>query len=379
MKRIAILGCTGSVGCSALDVCKQHPQLFEVVALAAGHNIELLKEQIRSFSPKLVSVKTLDAWQELKQIFPHIEFVYGDEGVQMVAGFADADVVISAIVGAAGLKPTLHAIASGKTIGLANKESMVIAGAIMAKLAQKTGVAILPIDSEHSAIFQCLNGEHKSDVKKIILTASGGPFLHLPQDDFCKITKAQALKHPNWDMGAKITIDSATMMNKGLEVIEAKWIFDFPVEKIDVVIHPQSIVHSMVEFIDGSVVSQMGVPDMRVPIAYALSYPRRISTQVPVLNLPQKETLTFFEPNLDKFRCLQLAFDVAKQNNSYAPVLNAANEVAVEKFLTDQIAFVNIPLIVEKCLQNHKPFALNSLDDVLGADQWAREFCKNLY
>jgi 1-deoxy-D-xylulose-5-phosphate reductoisomerase len=379
MKNIAILGSTGSIGLSTLDLCRQHPDKFRIVALAAGNNVDVLIKQIQEFSPLLVSVATDASAAKLRALgFSKTEILVGEAGAVRVASCSEADVVISAIVGAAGLQPTLAAIEAGKTIGLANKESMVIAGEILGKRAHEKNVKILPVDSEHSAIFQCLNGEPKEDVSALILTASGGPFLKRAREDFASITKAEALKHPNWDMGAKITIDSASMMNKGLEVMEARWLFDMPVEKIRVVVHPQSVVHSMVEFVDGSVMAQMGEPDMRAPIAYALSYPRRITTGIRKLDLPTRQQLTFFEPDLEKFTCLKLAFDVARQGGSYAPVLNAANEIAVDLFLNDRIRFIDISAFIDRCLQAHQMSPLRDIADVLFADRWAREFVRTL-
>lgn len=373
-KKIAILGSTGSVGTSCLDICRQHPDRFEVVSLAAGRNTDVLVAQIREFKPGLVSVLDEKSAALIRSRVPaNIRVVSGVEGAVEVATIPEAGLVISAIVGAAGLLPTMRAIEAGKTIALANKESMVVAGSLMSGLARRHEVKILPVDSEHSAIFQCLNGEHRDDVQKLVLTASGGPFLNLPAEDFRHITKAQALKHPNWDMGAKITIDSATMMNKGLEVIEAHYLFDVPVEKIDVNIHPQSVIHSMVEFVDGSVMAQLGEPDMRGPIAYALSYPRRITTGAKRLNLPDRQSLTFFRPDFVKFPCLKLAFEVARLGQSLAPVLNAANEIAVAEFLNDRIHFTAIPKVVEKTLESHQVFPLQSIGDVLEADRWARQ------
>ncbi len=378
-KKISVLGSTGSVGLSTLDVCRQHPDKFKVVGLAAGRNLDVLLKQVLEFKPELVSVQSEKSYHELLPNIPKTTALqWGAEGVDNVATLPAADLVVSAIVGAAGLEPTLKAIEAGKTIGLANKESMVIAGEIMSARARAKGIKILPIDSEHSAIFQCLNGEHKEDVKHLILTASGGPFLHKPESEFAKIKKEEALKHPNWDMGAKITVDSASMMNKGLEVMEAHWLFDVLVSQVKVVIHPQSVIHSMVEFVDGSVMAQMGEPDMRVPIAYALSYPRRISTNVKPLHLPEREKITFYEPDLQKFRCLKIAFDVARSGKSYAPVLNAANEIAVDGFLTDKIGFVQIGELIDRCIQKHVPHDLRSIEDVLAADQWARAFVGEL-
>lgn len=373
-KKIAILGSTGSIGKSCLDICRGHFDKFEVLALAAGRNTDLLLEQVKEFSPKLVSVTSESDYQKLKNLLPpSTKIIYGGEGLRSVATFPETDLVVSAIVGAAGLDPTIAAIQAGKTIALANKESMIVAGELMSKLAEKHKVKILPVDSEHSAIFQCLNGENHDDIHKLILTASGGPFLNLPLSDFSKITKVQALKHPNWDMGSKITIDSATMMNKGLEVIEAHFLFGIPAQKIEINVHPQSIVHSLVEFIDGSVMAQLGEPDMRVPIAYALSYPRRMATPTKRLSLPHHKSLSFFNPDFKKFPCLQIAFDVLSQGKSFIPVLNAANEVAVARFLNDEIHFTDIPKIIERILDLHNPFPLQSLEDVFTADVWARE------
>jgi 1-deoxy-D-xylulose-5-phosphate reductoisomerase len=375
MKKISILGSTGSIGVSTLDICRQHADRFSVVALAAGSNTDVLLKQINEFHPQLVSVKSETEYNAIKDRLPDgTELMFGESGAIEVAKHVEVELVVSAIVGAAGLTPTLSAIKAGKTIALANKESMVIAGELMSSWAKQYKVKILPVDSEHSAIFQCLNGESLEDVKDLILTASGGPFWEKPIEEFGSITKAEALNHPNWDMGEKITIDSASMMNKGLEVMEARWLFDLPVEKIRVVVHPQSIIHSMVEFIDASVMAQLGEPDMRVPIAYALSYPRRISTNVKSLSLPEKQQLTFYAPNTSKFKCLKLAFDVAHQGKSYAPVLNAANEVAVNKFLAEQIGFVKIGELIDDCLQQHEAFELKGIEDVLAADQWARRF-----
>jgi 1-deoxy-D-xylulose-5-phosphate reductoisomerase len=375
IKSIAILGSTGSIGVSTLDLCRQHPDKFRVVALAAGNNLDVLLGQVREFKPSVVSVANAETADRLrKQISASIDVLVGEAGACAVAAQTSADTVISAIVGAAGLQPTLAAIEAGKTIGLANKESMVIAGELLSERARVRGVKILPVDSEHAAIFQCLNGECLDDVSALILTASGGPFLNRAKDDFASITKAEALKHPNWDMGAKITIDSASMMNKGLEVMEARWLFETPVSKIRVVVHPQSIVHSMVEFVDGSVMAQLGEPDMRAPIAYALSYPRRITTGIRKLDLPIRQQLTFFEPDFEKFPCLKLGFDVAQMGGSYAPVLNAANEVAVACFLKEQIRFVDMAILIDRCLQAHQGKVLKTLEDVLEADRWAREF-----
>jgi len=377
-KKISILGSTGSIGTSTLDIVRLHPDRFKVVGLAAGSNIDLLIKQIKEFSPRLVSVQSKDHFLALREkIGPkNLEILKGSEGSQAVASMDEVDLVVSGIVGAAGLLPTLAALEKGKTVGLANKESMIIAGELMNRTRQTHGATILPIDSEHSALFQCLQGQRREDLKRLILTASGGPFFHKPLGEFGQITVDDALKHPNWDMGAKITIDSATMMNKGLEVMEARWLFDVPVDQVDVCVHPQSIVHSMVEYQDGSVIAQMGLPDMKVPIAYALSYPERIKTGVKSLQLSKIKELTFFDPDFEKFPCLKLAFEVARKGRTYPAVLNAANEIAVQAFLEEEISFNEIYKIVSETVECHSPFDLGSLDDVLKADHWAREMAK---
>ncbi|MBF0106784.1 MAG: 1-deoxy-D-xylulose-5-phosphate reductoisomerase [Deltaproteobacteria bacterium] len=378
-KKISILGSTGSIGVSTLDIIRRHPDRFEVVALAAGSNTRMLLNQVKEFNPKIVSVLSKKEADELQGTLPRgVKLLFGPEGIQEAACCSAADIVVSAVVGAAGLVPTLKAIEAGKNIALANKESMVIAGKIMSEKARQHNVQILPVDSEHSAIFQSLKGESLEDVHHLVLTASGGPFLNTPLSDFNSITRAQALKHPNWTMGPKITIDSATMMNKGLEVLEASWLFHIPADRIRVVIHPQSVIHSMVEFIDGSVICQMGEPDMRAPIAYALSYPRRIATGVKRLCFSERDKLTFFAPDPEKFKCLAMAFKTAEQGKSYAPVLNAANEVAVEHFLSNRISFVDISAVIEACLEAHDPFELDTLEAVLYADQWARVYAREL-
>lgn len=372
MKRIVILGSTGSIGTQALDIVAQHPEEFTVAGLAAGNNLEVVKQQMAQFHPQIVSVAKESDAQNLQKQFPKIEILFGNSGNEKVAAFADSDFVISAIVGAAGLRPTMAAIEARKPIGLANKESMVIAGELMTGLAKAKNVSILPIDSEHSAIFQCLQGNRTRDVKRILLTASGGPFLHRDAKSFAAITLEEALKHPNWKMGSKITIDSATLMNKGLEVIEAAWLFGMPAEKVNVVVHPQSIIHSMVEYIDGSVMAQLGVPDMRCAISYAMAYPERVTSGVKSLDLTETGTLTFFKPDTEKFRCLALAYEALKVGKTMPVVLNAANEVAVEAFLNQKIRFVEIPKIIEETLSAHEAKAPKNLEDILAADSWSR-------
>ena len=311
LKRIAILGSTGSIGRSALQVIEQFPEHFQVVALAAGKNIDLLAEQIKQFRPKIAAVLDRELAKDLASRLPvetRVEVLAGSTGYEETASFAEADMVLSSMVGAAGLIPTLSAIRAGKDVALANKETLVMAGGLVREEVRRHKVSLLPVDSEHNAIFQALEGHRREDLKRILLTASGGPFLTLPKEQLESVTPAQALAHPNWEMGAKITVDSATMMNKGLEVIEAKWLFEVEVERIDVHIHPQSIVHSMVEYVDGSVIAQLGMPDMRVPIAYALAYPERLRLNLPTLDFFSVQTLTFQQPDLSRFPCLDLAF-----------------------------------------------------------------------
>jgi 1-deoxy-D-xylulose-5-phosphate reductoisomerase len=374
MKRISILGSTGSIGKSSLDVIAQNPDRFEVVGLAEGHDIACLAGQIKRFKPRLVS-----SAKKLRDLFTGNlpEVVWGIEGACLVAGQSEADTVVSAIVGAAGLKPTIEAIKKGKNIALANKETMVIAGELVKTLARASGSKILPVDSEHSAVHQSLAGHRLLDVTRIILTASGGPFWRFPLEDLKRVTVADALKHPRWSMGAKITIDSATLMNKGLEVIEARWLFDMSPDKIDVVIHPQSIVHSMVEYRDGCVIAQMGVPDMRAPIAYALSYPERVPSGVERLNLVKIGQLTFEAPDPVKFPCLRLAYDALRSGRSSPVALNAANEVAVAAFLDEKISFTAISETVEKAMQCHEVKHCESIEEILEIDRQTREAATN--
>ena len=375
LKKIAILGSTGSIGRSALQVIEQFPGHFQVVALAAGKNIDLLAKQIQQFRPKLAAVLDRDLAKDLARRLPadsQVEVLAGSTGYQETASCAEADMVLSSMVGAAGLIPTLSAIRAGKDVALANKETLVMAGALVMGEVQKYQVTLLPVDSEHNAIFQALEGHRREDLKRILLTASGGPYLNVPKEMLESVTPAQALAHPNWEMGAKITIDSATMMNKGLEVIEAKWLFDVPVEKIDVHIHPQSIVHSMVEYVDGSVLAQLGMPDMRVPIAYALAYPQRLKLDLPTLDLFSVQTLTFQEPDLSRFPCLDLAFKACKAGGTMPAVLNASNEVAVQAFLDNRIPFLGIARLVDKVMQEHELVPATELQAILAADTWAR-------
>jgi 1-deoxy-D-xylulose-5-phosphate reductoisomerase len=380
MKRLAVLGSTGSIGVNTLDIVGMFENEFTITALSAGTNIRLLKEQIEHFEPKVVSVLNESLANTLKEeILPReTEVLFGVEGLIQIASLPETDLVVSALVGAAGLIPTISAIKAKKSIALANKESLVMAGKIIVEEARKNGVTILPVDSEHSAIFQALVGRSKDEVNRIILTASGGPFLNLPYEKMKQVTSQEALHHPTWDMGRKVSIDSASLMNKGLEVIEARWLFDISTEKIAVQIHPQSVVHSMVEYIDGSIVAQMGIPDMKIPISYALSYPKRLKLDLPPLDLNEMDGLTFFPPDVERFPCLSLAYRSMEIGETMPAVLNAANEVAVNSFLEETIKFTDIPEVVEKVMQKHLVRPLTTLDDALRADQWAREQAKEL-
>jgi len=375
VKNIVILGSTGSIGASTLDVVSKFPEDFRIVGLAAGSKITVLAEQIRTFRPSVVALSKPGAAKELRSLMgtKSVEILEGEEGLCAVASLSQGDLVISAIVGAAGLKPTLAAIKAGKPVALANKEPMVMAGQLMQEEARKHGVMIFPIDSEHSAVFQSMEGHRKADIRRVVLTASGGPFWDWEQNALASVTPEQALKHPNWKMGAKITTDSSTLMNKGLEVIEAKWLFDLPSAQIEVVIHRESIIHSMVEYCDGSVIAQLGHPDMRTPISYAMKYPERVSLQPPLLDLWKIGTLTFYQPDTAKFPCLQLAYDALAGGNGLPATLNAANEIAVQAFLDNHIRFLDIPKIIEETMCAYRPSPLSTLEDILEVDQWARE------
>lgn len=376
MKNIAILGSTGSIGVSTLEVLEQFSGRFRAVALAAGRNTDLLLDQIRRFRPRLVAVMDEALATRLTGTMGKderdTEVVFGAQGYEQVATLAEAEVVVSAMVGAAGLLPTMAALQAGKTIALANKETLVVAGEIVMRLASERNVRILPVDSEHSAIFQALRGNHRDALKRILLTASGGPFFTWAKEDLPSVTPAAALRHPNWTMGRKITIDSATLMNKGLEVIEAHWLFGVPVDRIAVHIHPESIVHSMVEYIDGSVIAQMGIPDMKIPIAYALAFPERLPVEGPPLDLFRLEKLSFYPPDDEKFPCLRLAYDACRQGSTLPAVLNAANEIAVQAFLDGTIGFPDIPRVIHAVMQRHKPAETLTLETILEADAWAR-------
>ncbi len=380
-RKIAILGSTGSIGVSTLKVVhKLHPS-FQVVGLTAYRNAKELAKQIKTFKPKMAAMMDESFFPQLKSLTKgtSTRILGGPEGVEAVAGESGASLVLSAIVGAAGLKPTLTAIQRGKDIALANKETMVMAGEVVTKAAQKSGSKILPVDSEHCAVFQCLVGSrHSDEIHKILLTASGGPFRSLDKKHFYKITLKQALNHPTWRMGPKITIDSATLMNKGLEVIEAHYLFNVPFHKIDIVIHPESIIHSMVEYIDGSVLAQLGTTDMQIPIQYALTFPARANSPVNRLDLARIGQLHFEKPDRKKFPCLDLAYEAGEKGGTYPAVLNAANEVAVGRFLKGEITFVQIPKIIEKTLRKYRPLTNGTLDGILSADRWAREEASNI-
>jgi len=384
MKQIAILGSTGSIGVSTLEIVAAHPDRFRIIALSAGRNLTLFARQIRQFNPAVAAVADKADIPRLKELLPGhpVEITGGVEGLCAAATASGVEMVVAAIVGAAGLIPTAAAIRAGKDIALANKEILVTAGHLFMDLVRQYKVRLFPVDSEHSAVFQSIEGHRSDDIVKIILTASGGPFRETPLEKLRQVTIEEALNHPNWSMGRKITIDSATMMNKGLEVIEARWLFDVPAEKISVNIHPQSIIHSMVEYIDGCVIAQLGTPDMKAPIAYALSYPQRISTGVPPLDLTELAGLTFFKPDLERFPCLGLAFRALAEGESMPAVMNAANEVAVEAFLTGRISYLQIARLIEATMDAHHPHALASIDEVLEADQWGRrtatELCSGL-
>ncbi|HOV98156.1 MAG TPA: 1-deoxy-D-xylulose-5-phosphate reductoisomerase [Bacteroidota bacterium] len=377
-RNIAILGSTGSIGRNSLVVLGALPEQFRVTYLTTNVNIDLLEDQISRFHPRGVVVLDEQQAQRLRQRVSNVEVLSGVKGLLEVVRRDDVDIVLNALVGFAGLKPTVEAIQHRKQIALANKETLVVAGAIVTALAKEYNVRILPIDSEHSAIFQCLVGEDRTQLKRIILTASGGPFLNTPIEKFHGITVEEALKHPNWKMGNKITIDSATLMNKGLEVIEAYWLFGIPTENIDVVIHPQSIIHSMVEFIDGSIKAQIGLPDMKIPIQYALTYPERMPLNVPHVNFPKLHAMTFFEPDRTKFRCLQLAYDALSIGGTAPAVMNAANEIAVQAFLERKISFDTIPQLIEQAMAAQANHRTLEIENTIEADIATRKFVRTL-
>ncbi|WP_239616981.1 1-deoxy-D-xylulose-5-phosphate reductoisomerase [Cohnella mopanensis] len=373
MKKIVVLGSTGSIGTQTLDVIARQPEDFEVVGLAAGQNVDLLLQQVRQFKPKWVSAANEALAERIRsEVSEGVRVVYGEAGLIEIAGQSGVDYVVCALVGSLGLTSTLAAIEAGADIGLANKETLVTAGHLVMQRAREKGVSILPVDSEHSAIFQCLNGENRKAIRRILLTASGGSFRDLGRDQLKNVTVADALKHPNWSMGAKVTIDSATMANKGLEVIEAHWLFDMPYDQIDVVLHPESIIHSMVEFTDTSMMAQLGNPDMRVPIQYALTYPERKISPASPLDLLATGALHFRKMDFERYPCLRLAYEAGREGGTSTTVFNAANEIAVARFLKGEISFLAIEGIIEEVLSRHLSIVSPSLEAILETDAWAR-------
>ncbi len=375
-KQISILGSTGSIGVNAINVVQSFPDQFQVKYLSAQSQVDLLIDQAKKHKPSAVSIGDETQYEIVRQALPGTEVLKGRDGLLELAGRDDVDIMLNGIVGSAGMEPTIQSILAGVDVALSNKESLVMAGDLINKLLLKKGVNLYPVDSEHSAIWQCLTGENAADIKRLVVTGSGGPFRTLPESAFKDITVEQALNHPNWAMGRKITIDSATLMNKGLEVIEAYWLFQLPQDKIDIVIHPQSIIHSMVEFVDGSVKAQLGLPDMKIPLQYALSYPRHFPQAWEQLDLAKIGTLTFEEPDFNKFKCLQLAFDALEGGGSLPVVLNVANEEAVYRFLGGEIPFTAIPELITKAMDDHDFLEHPSLDDILALEKWTQAFIK---
>ena len=372
MKKISLLGSTGSIGTQCLDIIRENRDKYQVVALACGSNVDLLSEQIEEFSPVLAAVADEKAAQELQKNYPGTEISWGRQGLIDVA-CADCDMVVNGLMGIRGMEPTYHAIMSGKDVALANKETLVAGGEIIMKAAYEKAIKLLPVDSEHSAIFQCLEGNKGRNINRILLTASGGPFRGFSKEELEHVTLEQALKHPNWSMGKKITIDSATMMNKGLEVIEAKWLFDVDVEKIEILVHPQSILHSAVEFEDKSIIGQMGLADMRIPISFALCYPDRLPSKEPGLDFfSQGARMTFEKPDTEVFKCIKLAYESSKVGGTYPVTLNGANETLVELFLKKKIKFTDIQNILERILEAHSPAYNLDLEGIMEADRKAR-------
>lgn len=380
LKKISLLGATGSIGTQTLDVIKQHPEEFELIAMSVGKNVTLALEQIQRFSPKVVCVQNKEVYEKVKRNIPSsVRLVFGEEGLVEVACMDESDILVNAVMGSIGLGPTLAAIEAGKTIAIANKETLVTAGHIVTEQAKKYNVPLLPVDSEHSAIFQCLQGEKKKNVAKMILTASGGSFRDKSREELALVTIEEALNHPNWSMGAKITIDSATMMNKGLEVIEAHWLFNLPYDQIEVLLHKESIIHSMVEYVDGSVIAQLGTPDMRVPIQYALSYPERLEMfNGERLNLWEAGTLHFQRPDFTRYPCLKFAYDAGRAGGTTTTVLNAANEEAVAAFLGGKITFLQIEELIDRALSNHKSSPRPELELILETDKATRGYINSL-
>ena len=379
MKKISILGSTGSIGVNALNVVDNQRDDFNVIGLSAYKNSKLLVEQVKKYEPEFVSIVDGEAAHRVEQELRtfDVKILKGREGLLELSSYGNVDLMLNALVGSSGMEPTINAIRSKVDVALSNKESLVMAGSIITNLANKTNVKIYPVDSEHSAIWQCLVGEDTEEINKIILTGSGGPFRELPIEKFNTITLNQALNHPNWEMGKKITIDSATMMNKGLEVIEAKWLFNMPTEKIKIVVHPQSIIHSMVEFKDKSIKAQLGLPDMKIPIQYALTYPSHCKTDWDELDLTEIQSLTFEKPDFIKFPCMKLAIDVSNTGGTAPAVLNVANEQAVYRFLNQEINFNEIPSIIEIACEKHDFVSDPSIDDILNIEKWSTDFVKS--
>ncbi|MDR3340702.1 MAG: 1-deoxy-D-xylulose-5-phosphate reductoisomerase [Candidatus Symbiothrix sp.] len=379
-RQIAILGSTGSIGVQALDVIREHADLFEVYALTANNNVELLIQQAKAFLPEMVVIANESKYTQLKAALSGlpVKVWAGESALSQVVESEPIDIVLTAMVGYSGLKPTISAIKAGKIIALANKETLVVAGELITQLACENKTAILPVDSEHSAIFQCLAGEVGNSIEKIILTASGGPFRTFSPEQLVHVTKQEALKHPNWRMGAKITIDSASMMNKGFEMIEAKWLFGVKTDQIQIVVHPQSIIHSMVQFEDASIKAQMGLPDMRLPIQYALSYPKRIFSSFERLDFTQFPVLSFEEPDMKKFRNLSLAYQAVEKGGNMPCILNAANEIAVEAFLAEKISFLTMSNVIEKAMEQVSFIASPDINDYIQTDAEARVISKNI-
>lgn len=378
VKRIIIMGSTGSIGCQALDIIRDNPDRFKAVALTCNSRVEALIEQMREFTPSAVCVGKEEDAIKVKALFPEVEIFWGPDGLRQIAKM-DADMVLNSLMGISGLAPTYDAIESGKDIALANKETLVTGGALITDLCREKGVRLLPVDSEHSAIFQCLQGNENQKIRRILLTCSGGPFRHSSLEELEMVTVEQALKHPKWSMGSKITIDSATLMNKGLEVIEAKWLFDVEPEQIDVHVHPESIVHSMVEFEDTSVIAQLGLPDMRIPISYAFNYPNRLPYKGDSLDFfTTGSTLHFEKPRRDVFRCLDLAYLALKEGGSYSAALNGANEELVALFLNGEIRFLDIQRTLEKIMDEHKRTVPETVDEILAIDREARVRAKEM-
>ncbi len=384
MKQVAILGSTGSIGCNTLRVIEAFKTEFSVAALGAGSQVELLAEQIEQFRPRVVSVSDDASADKLRyrlkaqNVTNLPEIFTGVDGLSEVATVEGAEIVIGAVVGALGLVPTYRALELGRRVALANKETLVVAGELMTKAAERSGAELLPVDSEHNALHQCLRGENRRELKRLILTASGGPFRNASKQEIEQATPAQALNHPTWRMGAKITIDSATLMNKGLEVIEAHWLFHCSADEIDIIVHPQSVVHSMIELIDGSIIAQLGVTDMRHAIQYALTYPERRNSLLPQLDLASLNKLEFFPPDLEKFPCLKLAYRALRTGGTMPAVLNAANEVAVAAFLNEKIKFGDIPRLIQSACDTHELLPAADIEAVVNADKWARNWVGNL-